>query len=77
MHVFNDRKVVLLEAVHPTERATFLLGAPQPLNLPEKDRALKAELDRQIGSGLKNRWDDKRKLMSDFVLRVTARSLKD
>jgi len=44
MHVFTDSKVALRDAVtRPSKR----LSSWELLNLAEKDRALKAELDRQ------------------------------
>ena len=44
MHVFTDSKVALRDAViRPSKR----LSSWELLDLPEKDRALKAELDRQ------------------------------
>ena len=44
MHLFTDSKVALREAVtRPSKR----VSSWELLNLSEKDRALKAELDRQ------------------------------
>jgi hypothetical protein len=44
MHVFTDSKVALRDAVNrPSKR----LSSWELLNLTEKNRALKAELDRQ------------------------------
>ena len=44
MHVFTDSKVALRDAVtRPSKR----LSSWELLNFAEKDRALKAELDRQ------------------------------
>jgi hypothetical protein len=44
MHVFTDSKVALRDAV---TRASKRLSSWELLNLAEKDRALKAEMDRQ------------------------------
>jgi ATP-dependent exoDNAse (exonuclease V) alpha subunit len=72
MHVFTDSKVALRDAVtRPSKR----LSSWELLNLAEKDRALKAELDR--GSGRKHRQGNERKLMSDNGLRAPSRSLKE
>jgi hypothetical protein len=71
MHLFTDSKVALRDAVtRPSKR----LSSWELLDAANKDRALKAELGRQR---VKAQKEDKRELMSDNVIRVPARSLKE
>ena len=54
MHVFTDSKVALRDAVtRPSKR----LSSWELLNLAEKDRALKAELDRQRAKAQKEQQE--------------------